>query len=372
MPASPRRALRPISSKRDASPRPARGSRRQDLAARLKVRARTLRSRLERREAYIEAVREANATQDPRKVAEWMIRQAQGWLPAPCWVVIAQDINGHVNVLADAGLVPGLGPSLWSAANWVMRHTAEFLSGDLSKDSRGGPGAAGSAISFPLVCRNGVVGALVCLDPQPSKSAPTMGPSLALAMRLLIEPSAIALDNALALQRMEALSVTDELTRLSNSRYLNQVLRRETKRSVRNGSPLSLLFLDLDSFKQVNDQHGHLAGSKVLMEAAAVIRGCARETDVVARFGGDEFTLLLPDTNTEGAVQVAERIRDRLRASRFLASDGLSVRQTVSIGVATLDADTPRTAEELMKAADMAMYRVKAAGKDGIYVAEGS
>src|SRR5688572_7416889 len=271
MPASPRRALRPISSKRVALPRPARGARRLDLAARLKVRARTLRVRIERREALIEAVREANASQDPRKVAEWMIRQAQSWVPAPCWVVIAHDVNGHLNVLADAGLVPSLGPSLWSAANWVMRHNAEFFSGDLAKDSRGGAGAAGSAIALPLTCRNRSVGALVCLDPAPSRSTPSIGPSLVLSLRLLIEPSAIALDNALALQRMEALSVTDELTRLSNARFLNQVLRRETKRSLLNGSPLSLLFLDLDSFKQVNDQHGHLAGSKVLMEAAVIL-----------------------------------------------------------------------------------------------------
>ena len=370
MPASARRAVRPISTKRDAAPRAARGTRRLDLAARLKGRTRALRARVERRDAFIEVVREANATLDPRKVAEWMVGQAQSWLPAPCWVVIAHDVNGHPNVLADTGLVPSLGPSLWSAANWVMRHGTEFFSGDLSRDARGGPGAAGSGIALPLTCRNRSVGALVCLDPSPSRSTPTMGPSLVLSLRALLEPSAIALDNALSLQKAEALSVTDDLTRLYNSRFLNAVLRRETKRAIRNGSPLSLLFLDLDSFKQVNDQHGHLAGSKVLMEAAAVIRGCARETDVVARFGGDEFSLVLPDTNTEGAVQVAERIRDRLRVSRFLTSDGLSVRQTVSIGVATLQADMPRTADELMKAADMAMYRVKAAGKDGIYIAQ--
>jgi diguanylate cyclase (GGDEF)-like protein len=341
-----------------------------DLAARLRARSRTLRSRVERREAFVEAVREANASQDPRKVAEWMVRQAQNWIPASCWALVATDINSHLNVLADAGLVPNLGPSLWSAANWVVRHGSEFFSGDLARDSRCGAGAGGSAIALPLICRHRSVGALVCLDPQPSKTTPSMEPSLLLSLRLLLEPSAIALDNALALQRAEALSVTDELTRLSNSRYLNQVLRRETKRSIRNGSPLSLLFLDLDSFKQINDLHGHLAGSKVLVEAAVVMRECARETDVVARFGGDEFTLLLPDTNLEGAVQVAERIRDRLRTRRFLASDGLSVRQTVSIGVATLQPDKPRTAEELMKAADMAMYRVKAAGKDGIHIAQ--
>jgi diguanylate cyclase (GGDEF)-like protein len=251
-----------------------------------------------------------------------------------------------------------------------MRHGAEFFAGDLAHDSRSNPGAGGSAIALPLISRNRTIGAIVCLDPAVSRSTPSMGPSLVLSLRALLEPSAIALDNALALQKADTLSVTDDLTRLYNSRFLNQVLRKESKRAVRNGSPLSLLFLDLDSFKQVNDQHGHLAGSKVLTEAAAVIRSCARETDIVARFGGDEFSLVLPDTNTEGAVQVAERIRDRLRAASFLTTDGLAVRQTVSIGVATLVPEHPRTAEELMRAADMAMYRVKAAGKDGIYIAQ--
>ena len=103
------------------------------------------------------------------------------------------------------------------------------------------------------------------------------------------------------MQRAEALSVTDDLTQLYNSRYLSQVLRRETKRASRSGRPLSLLFIDLDGFKGVNDTHGHLAGSAALVEAAAVIRISARETDIVARFGGDEFALVLPDTGSEGA-----------------------------------------------------------------------
>jgi two-component system, cell cycle response regulator len=336
----------------------------------MKTRARALRARIDRRDALIEAVREANATLDPRKVAEWLVRQAQDWIQAPCWVVIAHDVNGQLNVLADAGLTPGLQPPLWSSANWVMRHGTELFSGDLAKDSRSGPGAAGSVVAFPLLCRNRSVGVLVGLDPVASTATPSMGPSLVLSLRALLEPSAIALDNALALQRAEALSVTDDLTRLSNSRYLNIVLRRETKRAVRNGRPLSLLFLDLDSFKQVNDQHGHLSGSKVLVEAAAVIKGCSRETDVVARFGGDEFSLILPDTGSEGALQVATRILEKMRTERFLTSDGLSVRQTASIGVATLTPDKPKSAEELMKEADMAMYRVKAAGKDGIHFAQ--
>ena len=149
-----------------------------------------------------------------------------------------------------------------------------------------------------------------------------------------------------------------------------QVLREKlSKRAMRSKRPLSMLFLDLDGFKSVNDTHGHLYGSKALVEAGAVIRDCARETDVVARFGGDEFALILPDTGPGGAKAVALRIRERIKAHHFLASDGLSVRLTASIGVATLP-DAAQTAEELLKAADMAMYKVKAAGKDGIHVAQ--
>jgi diguanylate cyclase (GGDEF)-like protein len=362
--------VRSVSNKRVAAPRAAKRPRRPDLAARLKIRARALRTRLDRRDALIEAVREANASRDPRRVADWLVRQAQEWIPAPCWVVIAHDVNGHLNVLADSGLVPSLGPSLWSAANWVMRHGSEFFSGDLAKDSRSNAGASGSAVAFPLLCRNRCVGVLVGLDPVPSTRVPSMGPSLVMVLREWLEPSAHALDTALELEKKEALSVTDDLTRLSNSRHLYRVLRTEAKRAVRNGRPLSLLFLDLDTFKQVNDQHGHLAGSKVLVEAATVIKKCSRETDTVARFGGDEFSLILPDTGTDGAINVAERILEAMREARFLTSDGLSVRQTVSIGVATLLPESPKTAEELIKLADMAMYRVKAAGKDGIHFAQ--
>jgi diguanylate cyclase (GGDEF)-like protein len=374
----PCRLVRPISTKpasaagkerrRAVRIGSARSARRPDFAARLKGRLRQLRGQLDHRDAIIAAVREANATLEPKRVADWLVDQAQGWIPAPCWAVVAHDLNGHLNVIADAGLSPNLGPALWSSANWVMRHAVEFSSADLADDPRSGPGSVGTAIAFPLICRNRTVGALVALDPASSSSAPSLGPTVMLALRSVLEPCAIALDNALALQKAEALSVTDDLTRLYNSRYLNLVLRREAKRASRSGRPLSLLFLDLDGFKQVNDQHGHLAGSKALVEAAAIIRACARETDVVARFGGDEFALILPDTGREGALSVASRIRERLRSAQFLASDGLALHLTASIGQATLP-DAAVSAEELLRAADMAMYKVKAAGKDGIHIA---
>lgn len=361
--------MTPISAKSALPDDPAGGrARRADLAARLKIRARSLRVQLDRRETLLEAIREANASVDPKKVAAWIVHQARTWVPSPCWVVVARDLKGDLTVIADDGLTPAMTPTIVMAAQWVMRHGSELLSADLAKDT-GKPGVSGSALAFPLVCRNRTIGVLVGLDPLPSTAAPVLGPALSLAIRTVLEAPAVALENALSLQRSEAVSVTDDLTGLYNSRYLNQVLRRESKRASRSGRPLSLLFLDLDGFKQVNDTHTHLAGSKALVEAAAIIKGSARETDIAARFGGDEFSVILPDTGRDGAVSVAERIRERIDLCQFLASDGLSIHLTASIGVATLP-DVAASAEELIRAADVAMYRVKDAGKNGIHIAE--
>jgi diguanylate cyclase (GGDEF)-like protein len=212
---------------------------------------------------------------------------------------------------------------------------------------------------------------LVGFDDRPAPVALTISVPARALLSIALEPMALALDSAVRVQRAEALSVTDDLTQLYNSRFLTQALQRETKRTSRSKRPVALLFLDLDGFKEVNDTWGHLLGSRALVEAAAILRRAARETDVVARYGGDEFAVVLPETDADGARVVAERLRGRIAGHRFLHSEGVSVRLTASVGIAILPGNAT-TAEDLIRAADQAMYWIKARGKNGIHIAAGN
>jgi diguanylate cyclase (GGDEF)-like protein len=331
--------------------------------------SRRLRAYLDRPDTVINLVREAHASLDPQSVGVWFVREADMWLPAPSWSIVAPDLGGEPAVLAERGLRPEMDPSVRTVARWVMANSELFASGNLAEDVRAGQDAHGSSLAFPLVCRGRAVAALVALDPEVSAAAPSLSASLLSRLQVLLDLGAVALDNALTFRKEAALSITDDLTSLNNSRYLNEVLRREEKRAARTGRPLSVLFVDMDGFKAINTHHGHLAGSRALVEAATVIRSSARETDIVARFGGDEFALVLPDTDQRGANAVAERILQRLRTFEFLKGDGLALRLTASIGAATLP-EAASSAEELLRAADRSMYRVKDTGGNGIHFAE--
>ena len=178
----------------------------------------------------------------------------------------------------------------------------------------------------------------------------------------------IALENAEKYREAKKLAFVDDLTELYNVRYLNFILDKEVKRARRYQQPLSVLFMDLDFFKGVNDRHGHLTGSRVLIEVAAVIRRCVRDTDVMVRYGGDEYTILLPSTDSVGAMIVAERIRVSIAECAFKSEDGTALNLTASIGVASFP-EHAKEKRDILRMADAAMYHGKAKGRNVVYLA---
>lgn len=179
-------------------------------------------------------------------------------------------------------------------------------------------------------------------------------------------------------QANEALSVLasmDALTSISNRRAFDEALAAEIGRSHRNGTPLSLLLLDIDNFKSFNDEHGHPAGDDCLRRIAASIQGeLHRSGDLVARFGGEEFSVLLPGTDAEGATAVAERIRTAIGEASGPEPSKSQKTVTASIGVATIahPQDSEVTAEELMRRADQALYRAKRGGRNMVLLHDAS
>ena len=191
------------------------------------------------------------------------------------------------------------------------------------------------------------------------------GEEEARAAELVVAQTELALINAERFLQAREKAFIDDVTELYNARYLLSSLDREVNRAERRNLKLSVLFLDLDRFKLVNDRHGHLVGSRVLREFGQLLHGCIRSIDTVARYGGDEFTLLLVDTDHAGAMRVAERIRETVETTPFGGDRGLELALTVSIGVSTFP-QHGRGREDLLDTADKAMYLGKAQGRNQV------
>lgn len=186
------------------------------------------------------------------------------------------------------------------------------------------------------------------------------------AMSLFARQVAAALQNASLLEEVRRLAVTDDLTGLYNRRYFFEQAEREFRRAQRSRQPLSALILDVDYFKQVNDQYGHLVGDAVLRTVAQRLKKGLRETDLLGRYGGEEFSILLPEADIKSAVEVAERLQASV-AGKPIETEAGSLSVQISIGVATLDERT-RSLQALIKYADQAMYRAKGGGRNRISI----
>jgi len=187
-------------------------------------------------------------------------------------------------------------------------------------------------------------------------------------LEALAEYAAIAIENARHVQRIHELTITDDCTNLYNARHLNFMLETEIYRSQRYGYEFSLIFIDLDHFKLINDTHGHLMGSKILSEIGTMIKGHCRLIDFAFRYGGDEFVVLLPQTSKDHAYIVARRLHRLIRETTWLKDDGLNINITASVGLASYPVDA-NTKADLLHLADEAMYLVKNTSRDSVAAA---
>lgn len=181
--------------------------------------------------------------------------------------------------------------------------------------------------------------------------------------------AAIAIENANNFHKVESLTIRDDLTSLSNARHLHHILDTEVNRSQRYHKPFSMIFMDIDHFKKVNDTYGHVHGSELLKEVAEVIQKNIRVVDFGARYGGDEFVIVLPETGKDEAFNIAERIRSSIEKNKFLERGGLSIHFTASLGVATFPQDAD-SKDGLIKMADHAMYDSKKTSRNKVTLAE--
>src|ERR1700737_3232736 len=257
-------------------------------------------------------------------------------------------------------------------AGWVAQNDEAVIVPDVSQDTRFFSKVdektkmeTRSIVAVPVRYRDhclGVIELINCVGREGFQER-----DLAL-LEALADFAAIALENARHVKRIHELTITDDCTSLYNARHMGFILETEIYRSQRYNYEFSLVFIDLDHFKEINDTHGHLIGSKLLAEIGNALKTHCRLIDFAFRYGGDEFVILLPQTSKENSLNVARRLHKMIRETPWLEQAGLKVRITPSVGVASYPVDS-KTKEGLLHLADEAMYLVKNTNRDSVAAA---
>ena len=257
-------------------------------------------------------------------------------------------------------------------AGWVAQHGEVVIVPDTAKDTRffgkvdeKTKMETRSIVAVPVKFREtclGVIELINCVGPD------GFDPKDLKLLEALSDFAAIALENARHVKRIHELTIKDDCTSLYNARHMGFILDTEIYRSQRYNYQFSIVFIDLDHFKLVNDTHGHLVGSRLLAEIGEALKTNCRLIDFAFRYGGDEFVILLPQTSKENALNVARRLHKLIRETTWLTKDGLNTHITPSVGVAAYPLDS-KTKEGLLHLADEAMYLVKNTHRDDVAAA---
>ncbi|MGA7340072.1 MAG: sensor domain-containing diguanylate cyclase [Terracidiphilus sp.] len=244
-------------------------------------------------------------------------------------------------------------------AGWVVEHGETLILPEAEDDPRlKSSRKVRSVIALPLRGRKGTHGAIEIFNPR----ADQMNDYTIAFLHILADHAAIAIENASDVSRIQQLTITDDTTGLFNVRHLYDVLGRELDRCRQSKLPVSLAFLDLDRFKLVNDEHGHLVGSELLARTGQRLQELSRKQDLCFRYGGDEFVLLMPETDANSALALAGALLAALMETRFQMKNGLRLGVSASIGVASAPGDGAAL-HAVIGAADARMYEVKSNGR---------
>ncbi len=257
-------------------------------------------------------------------------------------------------------------------AGWVAKHAEPLVVPDVYNDPRFAKRIdemtkwqTRSIICMPLKSRQRVLGVIQLINVGLGQ----FDERELFFLQALCDYAAIAIENARAVEKIQELTITDDCTGLFNARHLYNTLEAEVYRSARFNYEFTVLFVDLDRFKQVNDTYGHLIGSKLLAEIGYAIKAHLRLIDYAFRYGGDEFVILLPQTGKESATIVARRLLDFFRGTTWLQEEGLNLNIRASFGLASYPEDA-KSAHEIIRQADEMMYMVKNTTRDNVAIAQ--
>jgi diguanylate cyclase (GGDEF)-like protein len=338
----------------------------------------SLQQKVRELETLNEIVQAISSSLQPREILDIIMEKTAELIKAEGWSLLLLDQEKQELVFEAAAGEAGkklLGMRLrvgQGVAGWVAHYGQSIIVPDVTKDPRFYAGVdkktkfvTKSILCVPMKSRDKIIGVVEVVNKIGGEPFTTDDLDI---FENLVAHITIALHNATLYRKMEEASLIDDLTQLYNNRYCKEYLDRYLNKRKDSPAPLSLIFMDIDYFKLVDDNFGHLVGSETLRYVGERIRKTVRTCDVVVRYGGDEYIIILPNTDKSTAAVIAERVRKEIKREPFYAFGNKKFSITITSGIATYP-DDAKTRDDLIGAADKAMYEGKLSGRDKVVLA---